>query len=179
MRCVRIKHSARVGFAQPGRDHWPLGAPEASATSTPGRRVVALSRAGWRGRGPQRRASILQNKSSGPALDWETPTPPPSRLRRAEPSPSLKPSGAAGSRLHARSQTSGAPANHRARGPESHGYSKLLPNQTHHPRTLCIIFYYFPSSQSCHVLMTGRGPHGAHVWSRWGRGEGAAGLCCK
>lgn len=187
---ITERQRARGAPASP-RPRGARGAPPGLAASSPGRPVVAPSRAGRRGRGPQRREH-LQNKDSG--LDRETTPPPPPSLPPPPPRAPARPTRTRLSRTpperRSRGSTrahkpSGAPGHHWARRPGAGGgdiaIQSSLPHQTHpHPEVPPHSCFFIIFQAAGTVIFTlGRGPRGAHVGSRWGRGEGAAGLCCK
>lgn len=189
---AQITERQRAGGAPASpRPRGARGAPPGLAASSPGRPVVAPSRAGRRGRGPQRREH-LQNKDSG--LDRETTPPPPPSLPPPPPRAPARPTRTRLSRTpperRSRGSTrahkpSGAPGHHWARRPGAGGgdiaIQSSLPHQTHpHPEVPPHSCFFIIFQAAGTVIFTlGRGPRGAHVGSRWGRGEGAAGLCCK
>lgn len=131
-------HRLLPGLAStPGRSRGRAGPRRLQA----GRRSVARSRAGRRGRGPQRREH-LQNKDSG--LDGTPPPPPPppapARPRPTQPSPSPPERRGCGP-TRAPKPSRGPQETPEPRGPRrGHRYSKLLPrHQAHPPRPLCIL----------------------------------------
>ncbi|XP_040328331.1 uncharacterized protein LOC121028590 [Herpailurus yagouaroundi] len=173
--------------ATPGRSPPPPPPPRPRRLQA-GRHVVALSPAGRRGRGPQRREHLAEQRlgSRRGSAAAAAASSPGSGSGAADPDPTIpKPTGATGLRLHACSQTQRGPR--RPLSPEARGGDVAIQSSPRPSDTkptlrgpsafLCFIIVF----QAARVVIftLGRGPRGAHVGSRWGRGEGAAGLCCK
>lgn len=120
----------------------------------------------------------LQNKDAGPALDWERPPPPPPPSAPARPTltqRSWKPTGAAGSQLHARAHTPiGVPGNDEPGGLSWRvtGNSKLspTPNQPSQAPLHCFIIIFLGARVV--ILTLGRGPH-VPMFGAGGAGERA------
>lgn len=138
---ITERQRARGAPASP-RPRGARGAPPGLAASSPGRPVVAPSRAGRRGRGPQRREH-LQNKDSG--LDRETTPPPPPSLPPPPPRAPARPTRTRLSRTpperRSRGSTrahkpSGAPGHHWARRPGAGGGTSLFKAPSHTKPTL-------------------------------------------
>ncbi|XP_049498240.1 uncharacterized protein LOC125930440 [Panthera uncia] len=190
------RHSERTGFA-PASPR-PRGVRRPPRTPRPrrlqaGRHVVALSPAGRRGRGPQRREHLAEQRlrsrrgsAAAAAAAAAAASSPGCGSRAADPDPTIpKPTRTAELRLHARSQTQRGPR--RPPSPEARGGDVAIQSSPRPSDTkptlrgpsafLCFIIVF----QAARVVIftLGREPRGAHVGSRWGRGEGAAGLCCK
>lgn len=140
---AHTKHLGRVGFAQPRRDPGTFaGTLQPSATPRPGRRLVAPSRAGRRGRGPPRRAGICRTKT-GPALDRKG-----RRLPRL-PGSTRAPKPSRGPKQH-------EPASRRVIG-----IPRFLPHQTRHPSPFyVIIFVRIVQAARVVILTLGRGLRG-------------------
>lgn len=140
---AQITERQRAGGAPASpRPRGARGAPPGLAASSPGRPVVAPSRAGRRGRGPQRREH-LQNKDSG--LDRETTPPPPPSLPPPPPRAPARPTRTRLSRTpperRSRGSTrahkpSGAPGHHWARRPGAGGGTSLFKAPSHTKPTL-------------------------------------------
>ncbi|XP_044908569.1 putative HTLV-1-related endogenous sequence [Felis catus] len=139
-----------------------------------GRHFVALSPAGRRGRGPQRREHLAEQRlgSRRGSAAAAAAASPGSGSGAADPDPTIpKPTGATGLRLHARSQTQRGPR--RPLSPEARGGDVAIQSSPRPSDTkptlrgptafLCFIIVF----QAARVVFftLGRGPRGAHVGS--------------